>query len=1264
MWLPGRIYLDTLRVRLMTLLGAIMLSILFVAGISVIGFTWRVEQAAWRDRQGEAARHAAQTVAAFIQRVEDTLILTALLGRDELEIQPQMMRQALERNPALLEVVYLDADGRVIASASQERLVLANLRTIPQSQWFVQARAGQHYQGSVQLSATSQPYLILALPAVEGRVIVARLNMDVLWHVVADIRFGQSGRAYVINRQGKIIAHTDPRMVLANATIAGRPELAAVLETPGYKWFGTYANLEGIAVVSATEQVAGTEWIVMTELPWSEAFAASRAAWLLLGGGLLVFLTLVTWLAHRLLVQSVFLPMEKLRAQAERIGQGDLNQRIGLSQPDEIGLVARAFDDMADRLNAQRVAVEQRTAELEALHRIGLGITSSLDPDIVMDLVLEAAFTLLPEIEDAHIFLYEADRLTFATSRWADGRRDVPIAEPRPDGLTYTVARTGEPMLIPDIRAHPLYADSPTAGHGALVGLPLKIGARVVGVMNVAYTEPRNLPETELRMMAMMGDQIAIAIENSRLYRQAQHELAERQQAEAALRESEQRYRLIAENAKDVIWIRDMQLRPIYTSPSVTWLRGYSVEEAMTQPLADTLTPASIELARQFLVEMLAEAAASTPERIARQSRSLELEMLRKDGSTVWTEVKMSFILGPDGKPTGILGVSRDITERKQAADALRQLNEALEDRVRARTAELATANRELQAEIAERRRIEAALRASETQLRHITDNMLDMIVQADDQGRYVYVSPSHKAALGYAPADLVGRSMFEYIHADDRAQAIQTAIAARAAATVTRAELRFRHAAGHYVWLETIGNPIFNDQGQMIGAIMGSRDITERRQAEEALRQRAEELAVLQATVLEINAPHQLSTLLQTIVERAAQLLGARSGGMYLCDPARQEARCVVSYNTPHDYTDTILKYGEGAAGTVAQTGKPLIIDDYRLWSKRAAVYEEDQPFTTVLSAPMISQNQVIGVIHVLDDMAGRRFTPADLTLLTLFASHAAIAVENTRLYEEAQNEITERKRTEAALRRAHDDLARSNTDLQQFAYVASHDLQEPLRMVASFVGLLAERYRGQLDADADEFIGFAVDGAKRMQRLINDLLEYSRVGTRGEPPQPTDANAALDDALWNLDLAITDAGATVTHDPLPTVLADPIQLAQLFQNLIGNAIKFRSDKPPAVHVAAQMGNAEYSALRTPHSAFTTPHWIFSVRDNGIGIDPQDHDRIFGVFQRLHTQQEYAGTGIGLAVCQRIVERHGGRIWVESQIGQGATFYFTLPTA
>ena len=254
--------------------------------------------------------------------------------------------------------------------------------------------------------------------------------------------------------------------------------------------------------------------------------------------------------------------------------------------------------------------------------------------------------------------------------------------------------------------------------------------------------------------------------------------------------------------------------------------------------------------------------------------------------------------------------------------------------------------------------------------------------------------------------------------------------------------------------------------------------------------------------------------------------------------------------------------------------------------------------------------------------------------------------ATNQIRIY---SNDITPRKRAQEKLARQADELARSNAELQEFAYVASHDLQEPLRVISGFVQLLSDRYAGQMDDTADEFIGYVVDGTERMKVLINDLLEYSRVGTRGRPLEPVESASALEHALSNLQVAIREVDARITHDRLPRVQGDINQLSQLFQNLISNGMKFHGEKRPEIHISSvQMGES----------------WVMSVSDNGIGIDPQHNDRIFGMFKRLHGRGEYPGTGIGLAICSKIVERHMGKIWVESELGNGATFSFTLPVA
>ena len=245
---------------------------------------------------------------------------------------------------------------------------------------------------------------------------------------------------------------------------------------------------------------------------------------------------------------------------------------------------------------------------------------------------------------------------------------------------------------------------------------------------------------------------------------------------------------------------------------------------------------------------------------------------------------------------------------------------------------------------------------------------------------------------------------------------------------------------------------------------------------------------------------------------------------------------------------------------------------------------------------------------------------------------------------------DITALKEAEEKLVEERNLLARSNAELEQFAYVASHDLQEPLRAVASCVQLLKKRYGGKLDARADEFITHAVDGTKRMQALITDLLSYSRVGTHAHAFETVSCEEVLDDALANLSVALEESGTSIKREPLPTLQADPSQLGQLFQNLIGNAVKFRAEgRRPEISITAKRDKSE---------------WIFAVADNGIGIEAQYFERIFRVFQRLHTRTRYPGTGIGLAICKKIVERHGGRIWIESRPEEGTTFFFTLPEA
>lgn len=528
---------QSLRWRLLALVGLMLVITLVVIGLEVIYFVYDNEQRTWQGRQAEAARYASEIVASFLEGTKNTLHLVGLLEQEELQAQPQLMTNLLLESPTLLEIIRLDRQGQVLASAYRDAPLLANLFTIPQSRWFLESQSGRLYLGRVELSAESEPYLIVALPTSDGGVVAARLHMRLLWDVVDSLHFGKSGQTYVINQEGLIIAHSDRSVSIANVRLTDRPELAVSQQAPDEIWAGSYVNFQDLDVVGVSAPVASTGWLVMTELPAREASAISRTAVLIFGLGLALFGLLVMFVTGRFLRQLILAPMEKLREGANRLGSGDLAYRIDLNSHNEVGQVAAAFNDMAARLREQHHELQQRHAELEVMVQSSLSLTANLDLKTVLDIILKSTFKLLPQIKDTHLFLYQSERLEFASSLWIDGRKDYLIAQPRPGGLTYQVAQKGELMIVPDIQNHPLYANAPAEWRGALVGLPLKMGMGVVGVMTVAYADPHQFSQDELRLLRLLGDQAAIAIQNARLYEQAQSELTERQRTAEKLRQ-------------------------------------------------------------------------------------------------------------------------------------------------------------------------------------------------------------------------------------------------------------------------------------------------------------------------------------------------------------------------------------------------------------------------------------------------------------------------------------------------------------------------------------------------------------------------------------------------------------------------------------------------------------------------------------------------------------------------------------------------------
>ena len=782
---------------------------------------------------------------------------------------------------------------------------------------------------------------------------------------------------------------------------------------------------------------------------------------------------------------------------------------------------------------------------------------------------------------------------------------------------------------------------------------------RIIRDTMQAFSEGKTTKKMEYSFVPVSGKAFDVDLQlsmllddkgNARGFVGISRDISERKRMEQALRESEEELRAMFDSVHDGIIVVDMVGNMQRMNSAALRMTGYTSDELMGRSALDFVA----EEDREKIVEDMSKTL-ETSELISMPVYKL----VRKDGSIFEAEMGTGMLHDAEGNVKGLVGVMRDITERK---------------------------------------RMQEAMRESEEKLRVMFESMRDAVILTDLTGTIVEVNDAAVRMHGYASKEeIIGKNGLDLVAERDHKKVIDGAMRqSKGEAPGDIAEIHVLLKADGTEFESESSRAMLRDaDGKPMGFIAVERDISDRKRMEQAIQEseaRFRELfenmssgvAVYEAVdggkdfvfkdfnaaaekIGNVNKEEIIGRRVLDVYPSMEEfgLLGilrkvwksgkpARMPASYYKDERREGWRDNYVYKLPSgeviavydDITerkkaeDALIESEEKLRAMFESTSDGIVVTDVKF-----TITDANEAAARIFGFE--SREKLLGQ-NALGYLSTQKVTDAEGKEVDIEFSMSQL---RDRLGNLAGNigvvrDISIRKRMEDNLRRTVTDLERSNRDMQQFVYVASHDLQEPLRMISSYTQLLARRYKGKMDTDADEFITYAVDGANLLQERIQALATFSRVSTRGKPFAPTEMQHPLDAALSNISGEIESSEAEITHDPLPTITADGMQMEQVFQYLIDNAIKFRGDSPPKVHISAEEREDD---------------WVFSVSDNGIGIDPEYHDRIFVIFQRLYGGS-YSGTGIGLPVCKKILERHGGSIWVESKQGEGAKFYFSVP--
>jgi PAS domain S-box-containing protein len=1266
----GRFSFASLRVRAIIL---VLIAVLPALGL-VLFANLRWQQHIMADAQNDAL-----TAAKSVSEVQNILIQDARQFLLTLAHIPQVQSRDpqtcdrifdnLHKNfPYYTSILALNPDGQIFASSP----ALSKPINLGQREWFQRLLATRAFVvGDYQVGKVSgKRSLIFACPVFDQAgqliaVLATGLNLDWLNELLAKSTLPPGASLAVVDRRGTVLArypHPEefvgklkPESALVRALLA---KGEGVIEAKG---LDGALRLFGFTSLGAVPK----DIYVVIGIPKAAAFAGPRRE---LAVNLIMFsLVALLALAAAWFGGEAFIlrPINALLGVTRRLTDGELSARAGSAYTaGELGQLSQAFDQMADVLQQRERErnqalqelwnahaelenrVEERTGELKNANIL---LTQEIAERRKVEQALRQSEAGLAEAQRiAHVGNWDWDILTNQL-RWSDEIYRIFGSSPQEFSATYDAFLA---MVHPEDRDLVTGAVNDALNRGE----PYSIEHRIVlpnGLERWVHERGEVIYGEGGKPVQMIG---------------TVQDITEGKHAEQQIRAVSAYARSLIEASLDPLVTISPEGKVTDVNNATEEATGFPREQLIGSDFSDYFTEP--EKAREGYQQVLAEGFV----------RDYPLRLRHASGRMMDVLYNATIYRNEAGEVQGVFAAARDVTERKRTEDALRASEERFRvlfqtagsaillftpdrrilefnqeaERVtgyrreevlgkdafelllpeEARNLAEAEKNQVLTGkmtrgfelpltardgteryimwnadqvydasggvagilavgqDVTERQRAEEALQSLHHQLELILNSSMDGIFGLDLQGQHTFVNAAGARMLGYGVNEVIGRHSHKLLHHSKpdgspypEEECPVHSVLAGGQPYHSAADVFWRKDGSSFP-VEYVSGPIV-ENGKVAGAVVSFRDITERKRAEEEVRKQAALLDLAHDAIL-----------------------------------VRDLQSRIAFWNRGAEET-----YGWGkdqALGQVTHNFLKTIFPGAR---------EE-------LEAALMEHGQWYGELgHTKAD--GASIVVASRQVLQRGEKGEPVAIL------EINRDITERKQAEETMARQAQELARSNAELEQFAYVASHDLQEPLRIITSYLQILERRYKENLDEDAVRYIARTVAGALRMRTLINDLLAYSRVGTGGKPFAAVDCEQVLAEALGNLKVAVGESGALITHDPLPRVLADDLQLVQLMQNLLSNAIKFRGQETPKVHVAARKKGKE---------------WVFSVQDNGIGMEPEYGERIFGIFQRLHTRTEYPGTGIGLAVCKKIVERHGGRIWVESVPHQGSTFYFTIP--